>query len=499
MKATSRIASVAALLAAASLPASAEKPDILMIAVDDLNSEGTLYAPSNPIRTPNLERLAARGCFFSHAYAAAPICNPSRMAVLSGQRPTTTGIYGNEEVWSAILPERELLPQFFERHGYETVGAGKILHHNPKVAFDRKDYPLFQKFQPMVSEYTRLPFGGERRINGMTPENAPKMKAASYDWGSYDGKMIDVDTVEFGERVMAEGGNKPRFLALGIFKPHIPFWSPPANFAKYPAGAVGLPPNPPDDYADIPAAAGKFRDYLAHLYDYVAAQPPGSPGALDTMVRSYRASADFADEMVGRILDALDRSGRAGSTIVVLFSDNGFHLGDKRVVTKYTLWERANRVPLIIVAPGIAKPGSRAEAPVSLVDIFPTLVELAGFPVDPAAKFDGESLVPYLRDPSRPATEPELMTLLPGNHAVRSADFRYIRYADGGEELYDHRSDPWELKNLAGDPEFAPVIREHRRFLPEHEAEQGIELREYQRQKKAAGTTAPPPAGDRGE
>jgi arylsulfatase A-like enzyme len=467
----------------------AEKPDILVIAVDDLNSDGTVYDAGNPIKTPNLERLAARGCFFSHAYAAAPICNPSRMAVLSGQRPTTTGIYGNEEVWSAILPEREMLPQFFARHGYETVGAGKILHHNPKVAFDRKGYPLFQKFQPMVGEHTRLPFGGERRINGMTPGAAPKMKSASYDWGAYDGKMIDVDTVEFGERVMSSGGDKPRFLALGIFKPHLPFWAPHANFAKYPPEASRLPQNPPDDYADIPAAAGKFRDYLAHQYDYVAAQPPGSPGALDTMVRSYRASADFADEMVGRILDALDKSGRAGNTLVVLFSDNGFHLGDKRVVTKYTLWERANRVPLIIVAPGITKPGSRTEATVSLVDIYPTLVDLAGFPVDPAAKFDGESLVPYLRNPSRPATEPELMTLLPGNHAVRSADFRYIRYADGSEELYDHRVDSWEHKNLAGNPEYAPVIAEHRRHLPKREAPQGIELREYQRKKKTAATS----------
>jgi arylsulfatase A-like enzyme len=471
--------------------AMAEKqPDILMIAVDDLNDMLTVYDSSNPIKTPNLERLAKRGTFFTRAYCAAPICNPSRMAILSGQRPTTTGIYGNHEVWSQILPDRELLPQFFERQGYETIGVGKILHHNPRVAFDRREYPLFQEFQPMVSEYQRLPFGGERRINEIMPEKAPRMRSPMYDWGPTTEKMIDVDTVEYAESRMAEKPGKPRFTAVGIFKPHIPFWSPPENYAKYPFQTLEEPPRPADDFDDIPAGGKKFQEYLGFQYDYVTKEPPEAPGGIRTMIRSYQASADFADEMIGRVIDALDAGGRAENTIIVLWSDHGFHLGDKNTVTKHTLWEQANRSPLLIVAPGVSIPGSRVDAPVSLVDIYPTLVELAGYPVEPSAKFDGESLVPYLKDPSRPATEPELMTLYPGNHAVRSANFRYIRYADGAEELYDERSDPWELNNLADDPAYASVLTEHRKYLPRHEADQGIELHEYERLKKQAGATA---------
>jgi len=470
-----------------SFSAGAEKrPDILMIAVDDLNDMLTVYDPENPIKTPNLERLARRGTFFTRAYCAAPICNPSRMAILSGQRPTTTGIYGNHEVWSQILPDRELLPQFFERQGYQTVGTGKILHHNPRVAFDRAYYPLFQEFQPMVSEYHRLPFGGERRINGMTPEKAPKMRAPVYDWGPTTEKMIDEDTVEYAEKRMAERVDAPRFMAVGIYKPHIPFWSPPEFYDQYPFQTLKEPPRPADDYDDIPAGGKKFQEYLGFQFDYVTREPPESPGGIRTMIRSYQASAGFADAMIGRVIDALDASGRADHTIIVLWSDHGFHLGDKNVVTKHTLWERANRSPLLIVAPGVSIPGSRVDAPVSLVDIYPTLVELAGYPVDPAAKFDGESLVPYLKDPARPATEPELMTLYPGNHAIRSEHFRYIRYVDGAEELYDHRTDPWELTNLAGKPGYESILAEHRKYLPAHEAKQGIQLREYERLKKQA-------------
>ncbi|AKJ64166.1 Choline-sulfatase [Kiritimatiella glycovorans] len=490
LKRISKIVGTAAVLFLIRFSAIAEKPDVLMIAVDDLNDMLTVYDPANPIKTPNLERLAARGTFFTRAYCAAPICNPSRMAVLSGQRPTTTGIYGNHEVWSQILPERELLPQFFERQGYETVGTGKILHHNPRVAFDRKHYPLFQQFQPMVSEYQRLPFGGERRINGMTAENAPRMRSPLYDWGPTDEKMIDEDTVEYAETRMAEPYATPRFTAVGIFKPHIPFWSPPENYAKYPFQTLEEPPRPADDFDDIPQGGKDFQKYLGFQFDYVTNHPPESPGGIRAMIRSYQASADFADEMIGRVIDALDASGRADNTIIVLWSDHGFHLGDKNTVTKHTLWEQANRSPLLIVAPGVSIPGSRVDAPVSLVDIYPTLVELAGYPVEPSAEFDGESLVPYMKDPSRPATEPELMTLYPGNHAIRSADYRYIRYADGSEELYDQRSDPWELTNLADDLEYAPVLEEHRKWLPKHEAEQGIELREYERKKREAEARA---------
>ena len=183
------------------------------------------------------------------------------------------------------------------------------------------------------------------------------------------------------------------------------------------------------------------------------------------MVQSYQAAADFADQMVGRLIDKLDASGRAGNTIVVLWADHGYHLGDKESCVKFTLWEKANHVPLIIVAPGVTTPGRRVDAPVSLVDIYPTLLELTGLPRKPDN--DGESLVPLLKNPNAKREQPAVMTWQRGNHAVRTERWRYIRYYDWSEELYDHTRDPWEWKNLAGDPEYADVIAEHKRWLPD--------------------------------
>ena len=182
------------------------------------------------------------------------------------------------------------------------------------------------------------------------------------------------------------------------------------------------------------------------------------------MVQCYQASADFSDSMVGRLLDALDKSGRADHTIIVLFADHGYHLGDKESCVKFTLWEKANHVPFIIVAPGIAQPGSRCDKPVSLLDIYPTLLDLAGLP--PKADNDGLSLVPLLKHPRAEWTRPAIMTMGEGNHAVRNDRWRYIRYRDGTEELYDHENDPWEFTNLAGKPEHAGVISEMKKWLP---------------------------------
>lgn len=439
------------------------KPNVLFIAIDDMNDWTTLFDDDNPIQTPNLKRLAARGCFFSRAYCASPGCNPSRTAILSGYRPTTSGVYGNKEVWREKIPNVVTLPQYFERKGgYATRGAGKIFHHGTAGA-DRPDDPSFQAFYKKRS--IRAP---KMNYNGYRKGDGSKLAGNNFDWGEHDQKMIDVDMCEWIEACMEEKWDQPLFLAAGIFNPHLPFYAPPETFTRYPLKETRLPPMPKDDLIDVGEIARRMVGKEHFVFDNTTAAKPGSPGSLQRMVQCYQAAADFSDQMVGRLINKLDETGLSKNTIIVLWSDHGYHLGDKKTCVKFTLWEKANRVPFIIVAPGLTKPGSRCDRPVSLVDIYPTLVELAGLPS--YAENDGLSLVPLLKDPTQTWQRPALMTEGPGNHAVRSDRWRYIRYSDGAEELYDHDSDPWEHDNLAGEARFADVLAEHRNWLPKKEA-----------------------------
>jgi len=405
------------------------KPDVLFIAIDDMNDWLKLFDADNPIKTPNLERLAKRGMFFRRAYCVSPACNPSRAAILTGLRPSTSGVYGNHDAWRKLVPEAVTLPRYFRQFGYATRGAGKIFHHGEAGA-DHPGRPSFEKFFDMLP--ARAP---EHNYNGYRTGNLSKVW---FDWGEHTQKMIDLDTVEWVEKAMEQRTDKPLFLAAGIFKPHLPFYAPPEVFRGYP-----------------------------FIYENTTRQPIGSPGSLKKMVQCYQASADFADRMVGRLLDKLDAVGRADRTIIVLWSDHGYHLGDKKSCVKFTLWEKANHVPFIIVAPGVAEPGSVCDATVSLLDIYPTLVDLCGLPASKQA--EGRSLVPLLKDPKAAWEWPAVMTMGRGNHAVRSDRWRYIRYSDGSEELYDHNSDPWELRNVAKEARYTTIIEKHKQWLPEKE------------------------------
>ncbi|MEM7602135.1 MAG: sulfatase-like hydrolase/transferase, partial [Verrucomicrobiota bacterium] len=395
--------------------AAAPQPDVLFIAIDDMNDWTTLFDDSNPIQTPNLKRLAARGTFFTRAYCASPGCNPSRTAIMTGLRPTTSGVYGNPEVWAEKLPDVVTLPQYFEQEGgYATRGAGKIFHHG-KSGADRPDNPAFQEF------FKKRPIRGpgpNNNYNGYTAPDNPRLSSLGFDWGLHDKKMIDVDMCEWVEQRMAEKRDEPLFLAAGIFNPHLPFYAPARSFKRYPLKETVLPPMPEGDLDDVGEIARRMVRKEFWIYDNTVEAEPGSAGSLQSMVQCYQAATDFADQMVGRLLDKLDETGRAENTIIVLWSDHGYHLGDKETCVKFTLWEKANRVPFIIVAPGVTTPGTRCDRPVSLVDIYPTLLELAGLPA--RGKNDGLSLVPLLRNPNQEWERPALMTEGPGNHAVRS-------------------------------------------------------------------------------
>ncbi len=436
-------------------PATADKPNVLFIAVDDLND--WVLQSRSPLKMPNLRRLARRGALFERAYTASPACNPSRVAVLTGLSPSTTGVYGNRSDWRRALPNAVTLPRYFMNHGYRVEGAGKIFHHHDNSAYH--DDESFHRFQKM--QLDPLPI---RKLNGIS-----EIQSLNFDWGPWplqESETPDARSVNYGIEFLSREQDLPFFLAIGLFRPHMPFHVPPKYFAEYPEGHVSMPRTSADDLADIPDGGRELLRQKQHFMRAILNAEEQHPGTWEDAVRAYQASCTFADHQLGRLLDALARSAHAESTIIALWSDHGYHLGEKNHWEKFALWEKSTRVPLVIVAPGQTTPGTLVQAPASLLDLYPTLLELAGLP--PKAGLEGDSLMPVLRDPRRKRAVS--MTYQRGNHAVRSNRWRYILYADGSEELYDHTSDPDEFVNLALAGSHADAIRDLRRSLPRKNA-----------------------------
>jgi arylsulfatase A-like enzyme len=443
-----------------------EALDVLFIAVDDLN-DWVGYLGGHPqTSTPNIDRLAARGMAFMNAHAAATICNASRTALLSGLRPSSTGIYGNAPDWRTVarFDEVTMLPRHFRNNGYRTFGAGKIFHAHTFGAAGFAGYndtTAWDAFYPALDR--QLP-----------DEVAPPIRPANrnpidrtFDWSPVvtdDRAMGDGQDVAWVARQLRAETGSPRFVAAGIYRPHLPWFVPPKYFDRHPLEDIELPAVLADDLEDVPEIARHSIFNSVELYDWSVSEDRWKEA-----VQAYLASVSFADAMVGELLDALDESGRADRTIIVLWGDHGFHLGEKGRFRKSTLWEESTHVPFIVVAPGVTTPGSRTDRAVSLMDIYPTLVELAG--LDAPADLEGRSLVPLLEDPERAWDYPVLTTYGYKNHAVRSNRYRYIRYSDGSEELYDHTTDPNEWHNLADDPKLANVKATLARSLPATDAE----------------------------
>ncbi len=464
-------------LAPAAPAAAPPRPNVLLIALDDLN-DWVGYLGGHPdVRTPHLDALAARGLAFTNAHVAAPVCNPSRVTLMIGRQPSTTGIYGNDVRWHEALPGVNSLPAHFKAHGYHVAGGGKVNHHTP--GFNRRSdwHDYFD--QVFDSHYqARLARGEDVRaftwpdgfpLNGLPEVRAlgrPPQNANEFDWGPWDaadGEMGDGRLAAWVADFLARPPAQPFFLAAGIYRPHLPWYAPRKYFEMYPPDRITLPPVKEDDLDDVPAGGQRMAADRREDLELIR-----RTGKYREVLQAYLANISYGDALVGRLLAALDASPAAANTIVVLWSDHGWHLGEKNHLHKFTLWERSTRVPFIIVAPGVTQPGARTARPVGTADLFPTLAELCGLP--PAAGLDGRSLVPLLRDPLHPWDRPALTTHGQGNHAVRSERWRYIRYADGGEELYDHERDPHEWTNLAGSPEHAAIRAEHARWLPRADA-----------------------------
>lgn len=457
------------LLLGSSLLTSAGKPNVLFIAVDDMNDWTTVYRPENPIKTPHLERLAKRGVFFSRAYCASPACNPSRVATMTGLHPVTTGVYGNKSDWRKAHPDLVTLPQHFMKHGYQAVGAGKIYHHHFESVFhDDASFHDFQKLAPHPWP--------PKRLNGITNwvggrNGGPTARV--YDWGPWPKRSEDTPdakTVDYALRYLSKTHEKPFFLAVGIFRPHSPFFAPPEFFEKYPVESIATPKTKEDDLEDLPSGGQKMlADGKPFLFKTMAAHQQWKHA-----VRAYQACSTFADAQIGRLLDGLEKSPYLKNTVIVLWSDHGFHLGEKKHWEKFALWEKATRCPLIVVAPGEAQAGGRCESPVTLLDLYPTLIDLCGLTKN--NHLNGESLLPMLKDPKAQRSAPVVTTWGRGNHSVRSSSWRYIRYADGSHELYDHRNDPNEWNNLAEKAGYDGTMKKLRRHLMRREAEQVPDL-----------------------
>jgi len=440
--------------AQASTPAEVKRtaPNVLIIAIDDLNDWVGCLGGHPQVKTPHIDRLAARGMLFANAHCQSPLCNPSRTSVMTGLRPSTTGVYALLPGFRSVpaLKDRKTVIQDFAARGHSTFVAGKIFHDGTIKPADRA------READAWGDIGRMPYPAKKLVH--TPDDLKAM-----DWGTFpedDRKQADWKIADSTvERLNNLPPDQPFFIAAGFRLPHVPCFASSRWFELYPLESLTLPPVKGNDRDDVPGFAWNLHWKLP--------EPRLSwlreAGQWENLVRSYLASISFMDSQVGRVLDALDATGKAEETIVVLWSDHGWHLGEKGITGKNTLWERSTRVPLIFAGPGVAK-GQVCRQPAELLDVYPTLVELAGG--TPAADLEGHCLTPQLRDPEAQRPWPAITTHNIGNHSVRSLHHRYIRYADGSEELYDHRSDPNEWTNLANDPRSRPVILEHARRLP---------------------------------
>ena len=431
------------------------KPNILFIAIDDLNDWVGPLGGHPQIQTPAMDSLAARGVTFTNAHTQSPLCNPSRTALMTGMRPSTTGIYGLAPWFREVADLKDLtsLPDYLEQHGYRTYSTGKIYHGR----YGRGENDTeFDELGPPAGVGARPE---EKLVN--TPQNHPLM-----DWGTFpheDEEKGDWQVASWAVETLGKlretPDEDPFFLSVGFFLPHVPCYVTQKWYDMYPEESLELPPMQRDDRDDTP----RFSWYLHWKLPEPRLRFLEEENQWKNLVRSYLASISFVDSQVGRVLDALEASGKADNTVVVLWSDHGWHLGEKLITGKNTLWDRSTRVPLIFAGPGIVQ-GEKTNRPAELIDMYPTLLELAGLPAKD--DLEGLSLAPQLADPQAPRDRPAITTHNHDNHGVRSERWRYITYADGSEELYDMEADPNEWNNLAGDEQYAEVIEEHRKWLP---------------------------------
>ena len=474
-----------------------QQPNVLFISVDDLNDwEGALLG--NPmVKTPHMDKLFAEGVLFTNAHASQPVCTASRNSILSGIHPTSSGWYSSTKNmrtnYDTVMADHYMLPEYFKKNGYNTYATGKIYHSGESDYPDKTDdfwteySPHFwNNMEPHIKEngygyrgamFFPFPKNGGQLVQlyGTDTINnyyKPRNRFYSLCGGPLDKEdipekgMYDEQIANWAINKLNKPQEKPFFLSVGFIRPHVPYTAPKEFFDLYPIEDIVLPDMPDNEFDDIPMM-GK-----AIAYGYTPkggwADVTAKKEILPELIQSYLACVSFVDSQIGKLVAALEKSPHHKNTIVVLWSDHGQHLGEKRHFRKQALWEEATKVPLFIKVPGNKNNGQKSAQVVSLLDLYPTMTDLCGLPLLP--KLQGKSIKPLLGNPGKRDDNAILTTWYYKNHAIRSNDYRYIQYRDGGEELYNHKTDPGEHTNLANNPEYAQVIEAHKRWLPKYDA-----------------------------
>ena len=424
-----------------------KKPNVLLISIDDLNDWVGCMGGHPQAKTPNIDRVAKMGTLFNNAHCQSPVCNPSRASMMTGRYPHTSGVYflSPDLKEAPVLKNLKTMPEVFADHGYKTMAAGKIYH--------RGDKRFFQEYLPTGGFGPRPP----KKIS--QPHGHPL-----WDWGIFpddDNVMPDMKCAKWAVDQLSQKHDKPFFMGVGFYRPHVPMFATKKWFDMHPKDKIKLPAVPSDDLKDLSQYAIDLTnlEHVSPTHEWVT-----GAGQWEHAVQSYLASVTFADHCLGLVLDALEKSKYADNTIIALFSDHGFHLGEKERWAKRSLWEDGTRVPVVVVAPG-HKASQKTNRPAELLDIFPTLLELAGLPKDETQ--EGQSLVPLMKNPKREWKHPAITSFGLGNYSIRSTNYRFIQYFDGSRELYDLRDDPHEWKNLIENPKMPQVIQEHASFIPQ--------------------------------
>lgn len=440
-----------------------DRPNVLFISVDDLNDWVGVLGGHPQVLTPNIDRLAASGMLFTNAHCPAPSCNPSRTAIMTGLSPHVSGLYSNRQKMRDMLPDAELMPKYFSRHGYWSAGSGKILHY----FIDQQSWDEYYPKKETEDPFPRTLYPKKRPVS--LPKGGP-WQYIETDWGALDATDEEYGgdwlvSKYIGEQ-LGKKHDKPFFLACGIYRPHEPWFVPKKYFDMFPLEDIKLPPGyKEDDLDDLPEMGKKTgpNRYFAHIREHKQWKQA---------IQGYLASIAFSDAMVGRVIDALDNGPNRDNTIVVLWGDHGWHLGEKQHWQKYTAWRVCTRIPLIVRvpagSPGLpegTRSGGVCGKPVNLLSLYPTLTDLAGL----RRKKDnsGPSIVPLLKNPQAKWPHVSVTHLhKPESYGLSAERWRYIHYFNGDEELYDCKTDPYEWTNLAGQPEHAAKLKELRALSP---------------------------------
>ncbi len=445
------------------------KPNVLFIIADDLRDYAGWMGGHPQSVTPNMDRLAKMGMRFTNAHCNYALCNPSRASLLTGMLPSSSGVYGNEQDWrrSVQITGKPTLPEYFKGRGYTTAAAGKIFHanhggpdglltgwHGGRRGFEL-DSAWDLRFPQAGVQIPDLPVHTGQNFNGLNIWH--------WDWGGVpvdEEKTDDGQIATFAADFLSKKSKQPFFLALGLYRPHSPWYVPQKYFDALPLESIKLPEAKVDDLDDVPAVAKtQLKEGLHKLIV--------EKNLWKDAVRAYLANVAFCDAMLGRILKAVETGPNAKNTIIVFTSDHGWYLGEKQMWHKGKLWEPTTRVPLSIYVPGVTQPDSLSSQPVALIDLYPTLCDLTKLPLP--EHLDGSSLKPLLRDPKTKRDQPAITCMNGGKnagYAARDERWRYIRYADGSEELYDHQTDPNEWTNVASKPEHVALKASLAKFFP---------------------------------